>query len=159
MKVMTMFPSILAVASSQRTTAPLPLLQQAGSLFSEHWCPSIIVPLYLFIFLDLRFIYLFIYLFIYGCAGSPPPREGPLQPRQAGATPHHGARASHHRGLSRCGAQAPDTQAQQSWLTGPAAPRHAGPPQTRARTRVPRTGRQALNHCTTREAPPLFLIL
>ena len=35
-----------------------------------------------------------------------------LQLRQAGATLHRGARASHHRGLSCCGAQAPDAQAQ-----------------------------------------------
>ena len=102
------------------------------------------------------FIYLFIYLlFIFGCVGSLPPREGPLQPRQAGATPHQGARASHHRGPSRRGAQAPAAQAQQSWLTGPAAPRHVGSPQTRDRTRAPRTGRQTPNHCATREAPVL----
>ena len=56
------------------------------------------------------------------------------------------------RGLSCCGAQAPDAQAQQLWLTGPAAPRHVGSSQTRARTRVPCTGRQTLNHCATREA-------
>ena len=71
---------------------------------------------------------------------------------QAGATLHHGARASHHRGPSRCGAQAPDAQAQQPWLTGPAAPRHAGSSQTRARTRVPCISRQTPNHCATREA-------
>ena len=34
--------------------------------------------------------------------------------------------ASHYRGLSCCGAQAPDAQAQQLWLTGPAALRHVG---------------------------------
>ena len=39
------------------------------------------------------------------------------------------------------------------WLTGPAAPRHVGSSQTRARTRVPCIGRQILNHCATREAP------
>ena len=55
-----------------------------------------------------------------------------LQSRQAGATLHRAARASHHRGLPRRGAQAPDAQAQQPWLTGPAAPRHAGSSQTRA---------------------------
>ena len=60
--------------------------------------------------------------------------------------------ASHYRGLSRCGAQAPDAQAQQPWLRGPVAPRHVGSSQTRARTRVPRIGRQTLNHCATREA-------
>ena len=71
----------------------------------------------------------------------------------SGATLHRGARASHYRGLSCCGAQAPDAQAQQLWLTGQVAPRHVGSSQTRARTRVPCTGRQTLNHCTTREAP------
>ena len=48
----------------------------------------------------------FIYLFIYGCVGSSPLCEGFLQLWQAGATPHRGVRASHHRGLSCCGAQA-----------------------------------------------------
>ena len=56
--------------------------------------------------------YLFIYLFIFGCVGSSFLCEGFLQLRRAGATLHHGARASHCRGLSRCGAQAPDAQAQ-----------------------------------------------
>ena len=60
--------------------------------------------------------------------------------------------ASHSRGLSRYGAQAQDVQAQQLWLTGPAALRHVGSSQTRARTRVPCISRQILNHCTTREA-------
>ena len=97
----------------------------------------------------------FIYLFIFGCVGSSFLREGFLQLRRAGATPHRGARASHRRGLSRFGAQAPDAQAQQLWLTGPAARRHVGSSQTRARTRVPRVGRQTPNHCATREALPL----
>ena len=79
--------------------------------------------------------------------------EGLLQLWQAGATPHRSARASHCRGLSCCGAQAPDAQAQPLWPTGPAAPRHMGSSQTRARTRVPCIGRQILNHCATREAP------
>ena len=73
--------------------------------------------------------------------------------RQVGATLHRDARASHCRGLSCCGAQAPDTQAQQLWLTGLVAPRHVGSSQTRARTRVPCIGGQILNHCATREAP------
>ena len=98
---------------------------------------------------------MFYYLFIYGCVGSSFLCEGPLQLRQAGATPHRGARASHHRGPSRCRAQAPDAQAQQLWPTGPAAPRHVGSSQTRARTRIPCIGRQTLNHCATREAPEL----
>ena len=98
------------------------------------------------------FFFNFIYLFIYGCVGSQFLCEGFLQLRRAGATLHRGARASHYRGLSCCGAQAPDAQAQQLWLTGPAAPRHVGSSQTRARTRVPCIARQTLNHCATREA-------
>ena len=74
-----------------------------------------------------------------------------------GATLHRGARASHYRGLSCCGAQAPDVQAQQLWLTGLVAPRHVGSSQTRARTRVPCIGRWILNHCATREALQLLL--
>ena len=59
------------------------------------------------------FLFLFIYLFlIYGYVGSSFLCEGFLQLQQAGATLHRGARASHYRGLSCCGAQAPDTQAQ-----------------------------------------------
>ena len=58
------------------------------------------------------FLNLFIYLFIYGCVGSSFLCEGFLQLRQLGATLHRSARASHYRGLSCCGAQAPDTQAQ-----------------------------------------------
>ena len=56
--------------------------------------------------------FFFNYLFIFGCVGSSFLCEGFLQLRRAGATLHRGARASHHRGLSCCGAQAPDTQAQ-----------------------------------------------
>ena len=77
--------------------------------------------------------------------------------RRAGATLHRGARASHCRGLSCCGAQAPDAQAQSLWLTGPVAPQHVGSSQTRARTRVPCIGRQILNHCATRETQEVFL--
>ena len=51
-------------------------------------------------------------LFIYDCVESSFLCEGFLQLRQAGATLHGGARASHCRGLSCCGAQAPDAQAQ-----------------------------------------------
>ena len=125
-------------------------------LFHVSWI-SIIDVTHFFFFLFYLFIYLFIYFWLCWVLGS---REGPLQLRQAGATPHRGAgtalhrgaRASLYRGPSRCGAQAPDAQAQQLWLTGPAAPRHAGSSQTRARTRVPCTSRQILNHCATREA-------
>ena len=59
----------------------------------------------------LLFFYLFIYLFIFGCVGSSFLCGGFLQLRRSGATLHRGARASHCRGLSRCGAQAPDAQA------------------------------------------------
>ena len=44
-------------------------------------------------------------------------------------------------------------QAQQLWRTGLAAPQHVGSSRTRDRTRVPCTGKQILNHCTTREVP------
>ena len=79
--------------------------------------------------------------------------------RQVGATLHCGARASHHRSLSCCGARAPDAQAQQLWLTGPVAPRHVGSSQTRARTCVPCIGRQILNHCATRETRLSFFLM
>ena len=48
------------------------------------------------------FNYYLFYLFIFGCVGSSFLCEGFLQLRQAGATLHRGARASHHRGLSCC---------------------------------------------------------
>ena len=99
------------------------------------------------------FFVFFFLIFIYGCVGSSFPFEGFLQLRQAGATLPRGARASHYRGLSCCGAQAPDAQAQQLWLTGLVAPRHVGSSQTRARTCVPCIGRQIPNPCATREAP------
>ena len=104
-------------------------------------------------------VYLFIYLFIFGCVGSSFLCEGFLQLWQVGATLHRGARASHYRGLSYCGAQAPVAQAQQLWLTGLVGPRHAGSSQTRARTRVPCISRQILNHCATREAPSYYFLL
>ena len=58
------------------------------------------------------FLNKFIYLLFFGCVGSLFLCEGFLQLRQAGATLHRGAWASHYRGLSCCGAQAPDAQAQ-----------------------------------------------
>ena len=74
----------------------------------------------------------------------------------SGGHSSRGARASHYRGLSCRGAQAPDAQAQSLWLTGPVAPRHVGSSQTRAQTRVPCIGRLILNHRATREAHPLL---
>ena len=116
-----------------------------------------------FYFLFIYLIYLFVYFksiefkFIYlGCGGSSFLCEGFLQLRRAGATLHHGARASHYRGLSCCRAQAPDAQAQQLWLTGLVVPWHVGSSRTGARTRVPCIGRRTLNHCTTREAPGFY---
>ena len=100
----------------------------------------------------------FFYLFIYDCVESSFLCEGFLQLRRVGTTLHRSARASHRRGLSCCGAQAPDAQAQQLWLTGPVAPWHVGSSQTGARTRVPCIGRQTLNHCATREAPICFWV-
>ena len=75
--------------------------------------PETYIYIYIYFFLNFGFIYLFIYLFIYGCVGSSFLCEGflQLQLRQAGATLHRGAWASHYRGLSSCGAQAPDAQA------------------------------------------------
>ena len=58
------------------------------------------------------FFFFFFFMFIFGCVGSSPLCEGPLQLRRVGATLHRGARASHYRGLSCCGAEAPDAQAQ-----------------------------------------------
>ena len=66
----------------------------------------------LFFFKCQFLINLFIFILIFGCVGSSFLCEGFLQLWQAGATLHHGARASHYRGLSCCGAQAPDAQAQ-----------------------------------------------
>ena len=63
-----------------------------------------------FFFFFLKFT--FFYLFIYDCVGSSFLCEGFLQLRRVGATLHHSAQASHYRGLSCCGAQAPDAQAQ-----------------------------------------------
>ena len=108
----------------------------------------------LFFFFFLQFLFIYLFMAVLGprfCA------RALSSCGKAGATLHRGARASHHRGLSRCGAQAPDVQAQQLWLTGPAAPRHVGSSQTRARTRVPRISRQTLNHCATREAPRSYV--
>ena len=69
----------------------------------EKW--KVFIYLYIFKFLFIYFIYLRL-------CWVPASVQGPSPVRQAGATLHRGARASHHRGLSRCGAQAPDAQAQ-----------------------------------------------
>ena len=113
---------------------------------------------------------MYLFVFILGCIGSSFLCMGSLQLRRAGATPRHGARVSHHGGLSRCRAQAPaarvsavvacglsscGSQAQYLWPTDLAALRHVGSSRTRARTHVPRIGRRTFNHCATRDAPTL----
>ena len=98
-------------------------------------------------------LFFLINYFFYGYIGSSFLCEGFLYLWQAGATFHHDAQASHYCGLSCCGAQAPDVQAQQLWLKGLVTPWHVGSSQTRARTHVPCIGRLILNHCTPREAP------
>ena len=105
------------------------------------------------------FLNFYLFIFIFGCVGSSFLCEGFLQLRQAGATLHCGAWASHCRGLSCCRAQAPDAQAQQLWLTGLVALRHVGSSQTRARTRVPCISRQILNRCATREAHTVSFLM
>ena len=67
---------------------------------------------FIFLFFNYTILGVLYFIFINGCVGSSFLCEGFLQLWQAGATLHHGARASHYRGLSCCGAQAPDAQAQ-----------------------------------------------
>ena len=64
------------------------------------------------VFFFFKKILFIIYLSIHGCVGSSFLCESFLQLWQVGATLHRGARASHCRGLSCCGAQAPDAHAQ-----------------------------------------------
>ena len=45
------------------------------------------------------------------------------------------------------------------WSTGLVVPQHEGSPRTRDQTRVPCTGRQIHNHCTTREVPRAHFFL
>ena len=55
--------------------------------------------------------FFFFFLIIFGRVGSSFLCEGFLQLWRVGATLHRGVRASHYRGLSCCGAEAPDAQA------------------------------------------------
>ena len=68
-------------------------------------------------------------------------------------------------GFSSCGTQAQQlwlvgsrAQAQQLWHTGLVALRRVGSSRTRARIRVPCTGRWILNHCATREVPQILVL-
>ena len=119
-----------------------------------------------FISLFLYFYFLLSWVFVAA--------HGFLQLLRAEATLHCGARSSHCGGFSllwstgstcvgfsTCGTRAPQlwlvgsrAQAQQLWRLGLVAPQHVGSSWTRARTRVPCTGRWILNHCATREVPP-----
>ena len=63
-------------------------------------------------FFFLTDFYLFIYLFIYWLCWVFVSVRGLSLVAGSGSTLHRGARASHYRGLSCCGAQAPDAQAQ-----------------------------------------------
>ena len=109
-------------------------------------------------------------MFISGCIGSSLLHVGFLWLRPVGATLRCRARASQCRGFSCCGARALCVQAsavvarrlsscgsraleRRLSSCGLVAPRHVGPSQTKAWTRVPCTGRRILNHCATREAP------
>ena len=115
------------------------------------------IPLFFLIFFFIATLFIYLCWVFGSCEGFPQLRQvGATLHRGAGTALHRGAWASHYRGPPRCGAQAPDAQAQQLWLTGPAAPWHVGSSQTRARTRVPCISRQTLNHCTTREAQFFF---
>ena len=158
--VLVYFPKVLCKCQLIRATSDIKKIKKVWKkripiyfLWSFIWVRDMFWMLRIYFFKKLLFKKLFIYLFIYGCVGSSFLCEGFLQLRQVGATLHRGARASHCRGLSCCGAQAPDAQAQWLWLTSLVAPRHVGSSQTRARTHVPCIGRRILNHCATREAP------
>ena len=70
------------------------------------------LPVFLLLLFFFTFFFLSICLFIYLWLCWVFVSVRGLSPVVAGATPHHGARASHCRGLSCCGAQAPDAQAQ-----------------------------------------------
>ena len=116
---------------------------------------------FFFFFLN-KFIY-FIYLFLavlgLRCcarAFSSCGERGPLLVAVCGPlvavaslVAEHGLQAHRRQQLWLTGSGA---QARQLWHTGLVAPRHAGSSRTRARTRVPCTGRRTPNHCTTREA-------
>ena len=127
-------------------------------LFSPSVCGPVPIIISSFFFFNILFIYLFLYLFLAvlglrfcARASSSRGKREPLFIAVRGPL--------HHRGLSCCGAQAPDAQAQQLWLTGLVTPRHVGSSQTRARTHVPCISRQTVNHCATREALLFFLML
>ena len=79
----------------------------------NYWLDFFSLFYFIYLFIYFKEIHvLFIYLFVYDCVESSFLCEGFLQLRRVGTTLHRGVRASHYRGLSCCGAQAPDAQAQ-----------------------------------------------
>ena len=74
-----------------------------------------------------------IYLFIYGCVGFSFTVRGLSLVAASGGHSSSQCAGLSLRGLSRCGAQAPDAQAQQLWLTG-------GPSRSAARGILPDQG-------------------
>ena len=111
------------------------------------------------------------FFFFSGCIGSLLLRTGSLQLRQAGATLGCSAWASHCSALPCCGARAPGARASAVVARGlqsagsaavvhrPSCSTHVGSSRTRARTRVPCIGRRIPNHCATREAPRVEVLL
>ena len=104
---------------SDRNFVTFLTLMEIAYKISQVWCSLYILAtisslLRIFIingFLK-KILFIYLFIFIFDCVGSSFLCEGFLQLRRAGATLHCGAWASHRRGLSCCGAQAPDAQAQ-----------------------------------------------
>ena len=81
----------------------------------EPMSPALAGGLFFFVLLNFNahtFIILYLFILFLAVLGLRFCTRAFRQLRQAGATLHRGLRASHYRGLSCCGAQAPDAQAQ-----------------------------------------------
>ena len=102
------------------------------------------------------YLFLYFYLFIFDCIGSLLLCNPSCGTRGlSGSLSLLWSTSSRTRRLGGCGSRA---LAQQLWHTGSVAPRHVGSSQTRDQTCVSSTGRQFLNHWTTREVPIKTLI-
>ena len=146
-------------------------LQQYTSISSPYFCAIVVIYIFL-INLFILFIYFWLHwVFVAVCGLSLVAESGGHSSLQC---PGFSLRwllllrstGSRHAGVSSCGTRAQQlwlvgsrVQAQQLWHTGLVAPRHVGSSRTRARTRVPCVGRQVLNHCTTREALLLQILI
>jgi len=97
----------------------------------------------------LLFIDLFTHGLIFGCTG--PSLLHCSGRHEWGLFSSCGVWPPHCGGFSPCRAQAPEHGLQWLWLSGLVALWHVGSSQTRDQTCVPCTGRQILNHWTTRE--------